>query len=435
MTRFKTSRLSRLTSLGLSLAKAGGEMARHKVAQKIETTQAAQTYAQIKAAQELIRTMGELKGAVMKLGQMLSVTEDMILPPEVTQLFKQLQKDAPPMRDEEIDRVFYQSFQKKPEEIFKHFEREAFACASIGQVHRATLFDGTQVAVKVQYPDVEKAVIHDFKNLDLLDQLLGKVFKQKPNIDTTIEELKETLALECDYTHEAAQTIKFKELLQERFPQILIPKVFEEHSSRQVLTLEFMQGDSFEQTRHYTQEQKNFLGQSIYDLFLYSLYEHQQLHTDPQNGNYLFRPDAIILLDFGSTRSFPREFIVDYTHLLEGLEQNNIEKYSQAIIALGFFSPADLESGLIKKHFEMMYSLYSPYAKPGIRPLDAVNPFEAAKGFIQHIDLRGRSAPRREFLHMDRCHLGLYTKIKSWKAEIDWVSPRLKARQFLNTAD
>lgn len=435
MSRFKTSRLSRLTTLGLSIAKAGGEIARQKVTQKIENSPAAQTYAQMKAAQELVRTMGELKGAVMKLGQMLSVTDDMILPPEVTQLFKQLQKDAPAMSDEEIDRVFWQSFQKKPEQLFKSFDRRAFACASIGQVHRATLDDGTLVAVKVQYPDVEKAVIHDFKNLDLLDQLLGKIFKQKPNIETTIEELKETLALECNYTHEASQTAKFRELLKKRFPQVLIPRVYEQLSSRQVLTLEFMHGEPFENTHHYTQEQKNFLGQTIYDLFLFSLYEHQQLHTDPQNGNYLFRPDAIILLDFGSTRSFPLDFIRDYTQLLEGLEHNKLELYTKAIISLGFFSNADRDSGLVKKHFEMMYNLYSPYALPGIRPLENVNPFEAAKGFLQHIDLRGRSAPRREFLHLDRCHLGLYTKIKSWRSEIDWVSPRLKARQILSIPD
>lgn len=431
MSRFKSSRLSRLTSLGLTVAKAGGELARHKVTQVIGQSKASQSLAQIKAAKELIQAMGELKGGVMKLGQLLSITEDMILPPEVTTLFKQLQKDAPPMSDQDLDRVFWQSFQKKPEELFLSFERKAFACASIGQVHLAQLPNGQKVAVKVQYPDVEKAVQHDFKNLDLLDDLLGKVFRQKPNIETTIEELKETLALECDYLHEAQQTKFFKEKLSSRFAQVKIPEVYPQYSSKQILTLELMTGDTFEQTLDYTQEQKDFLGQTLYELFLFSLYEHQCLHSDPQNGNYLFRPDGIILLDFGSTRSLPLDFIQSYTQLLEGLENNDLELYTKAIIELGFFFESDISSGLIEKHFAMIHSLYSPYTGPGKKALEQVNPFEMAKGFLQQIDLKGRKSPRREFLHLDRCHLGLYTKCKAWQSNIDWETPKKEARSLL----
>lgn len=430
MSSFKKSRLSRLSQMGLTVIKAGSEYAKHKVTEKWQANPASEYYAQVKAAQEIIKTMGELKGAMMKLGQILSITEDMILPPEVSQLFKQLQKDAPPMSDSDIDKVFLQSFHKKPEELFKVFERKAFACASIGQVHKAILPDGKAVAVKVQYPDIKQAVLHDFKNLDMLDDLLGKIFKQKPNIDTTIAELKETLALECDYLHEAKKTRFFKEALKQRFPQILVPEVYQEFSTDCILTLELMQGESFDKTLSYTQEQRDFLGQTIYDLFLFSLYEHHELHTDPQNGNYLFRPDAVVLLDFGSTRAFPAEFILTYTQLLDGLERKSYQDYSQAIIELGFFTLQDEEKGLIRKHYEMMDSLYSPYARPGKRSIEKINPFEQAKSFIQQIDLKGRIAPRREFFHLDRCHLGLYTKIKSWDARLDWVTSRNAAREI-----
>lgn len=387
----------------------------------------------VEAAQKIVENMGELKGAVMKLGQMLSITQDLVFPKEVTELFKKLQKDAPPMSDEDLLSVFKKTFQSSPEEVFAEFNRTPFAQASIGQVHRAKLKDGTDVAVKVQYPNIKQAIVHDFKNLDRLDQMFGILFKQKPDIESTLEEIKDVLALECDYTHELKQLKEFGNLLSQHPCQIRVPKAFEDYSGEHILTMEFMQGDSFDETLHYSQEVKDKLGQTLYDFFHISLYEFNKLHTDPQSANYLFQEDEIILLDFGATKSFDHTFILHYTKLLKALEESDFSSYAQEMINLGFFTDKDMQENagrIVRRHYQMIHKFYSPYVKEGVRALENDNPFEMAKGFLKEIELKGRKAPRPDFFHLDRAHLGLYSKLRAWKSHIDWKTQRDKSREI-----
>ena len=196
----------------------------------------------VAAAREIIRQMSHLKGALMKLGQMISITEDLILPPEVSKLFRELQKSAPPMSDKDIDKVFAQSFGKKPEELFERFNRTPIAAASIGQVHRAVTKKGENVAVKVQYPKIVNAIKSDFKNINQLKKLLLLLFPKAPNVDNYLEELKRTLLLECDYKLEAQNIDWFRENLMSRVEGIYVPKVYPSLSSEQILTLEFVEG-------------------------------------------------------------------------------------------------------------------------------------------------------------------------------------------------
>ena len=170
----------------------------------------------VAAAREIIKQMSHLKGALMKLGQMISITEDLILPPEVSKLFRELQKSAPPMSDKDIDNVFAQSFEKKPEELFERFNRTPIAAASIGQVHRAITKKGENVAVKVQYPKIVNAIKSDFKNINQLKKLLLLLFPKAPNVDNYLEELKRTLLLECDYKLEAQNIDWFRDNLMTR---------------------------------------------------------------------------------------------------------------------------------------------------------------------------------------------------------------------------
>lgn len=313
------------------------------------------------------------------------------------------------------------------------FDRKPFAQASIGQVHKATLKDGTEVAVKVQYPDIKEAIVHDFKNLDRLDQMLGLIFKQKPDIKSTLDEIKDVLALECDYQHELTELKNFAGLLEKRPCSVKVPKVYEEYSGEHVLTMEYLQGDSFDQTLSYSQEERNKLGQTLYDFFHISLYEFNKLHTDPQNANYLFHKDQIILLDFGATKSFDVSFISHYTKLLESLEKSDFASYAQEMIELGFFSKKDMQENagrIVRRHYQMIHQLYSPYVKEGVRPLKNDNPFEMAKGFLKEIELKGRKAPHPDFFHLDRAHLGLYSKLRTWRSEIDWKTQRDRSRDI-----
>ena len=430
--KFVSHRLGRISKFGKSLVKASGHMAGALAKDKLSqiNSQSSEKIKELKsmsnriaAAKEIVQTMGELKGALMKLGQMISITEDMILPPEISALFNQLQKDAPAMNDEELNDVFLDAFGKRPEEIFREFKRKPIAAASIGQVHEAFLEDGQRVAVKVQYPKIVQAIQYDISNLDRLKKVLLVLFPGLPNVDSYLLELKRSLLEECDYNAERESLQFFKEKSRERFPQVVIPEVYPEFCTTTILTMEFIEGDSFIESKKYPQDKRDHLAQLLYDYHNFCFYELRTLHSDPQYGNFLFTEDSLRLLDFGSVRSFSQDFVSSYIELLKSIEKKDLVLYKKVLIDFGFFSEEDTDQ-LFKDHLDMVHKLYSPFLREGKHPVEKENPMDMVKGFVDSIDLKGRKSPREEFLLLDRTHLGLYTKIKQWNAKIDWLTSK-----------
>jgi aarF domain-containing kinase len=435
MSEFKTSKLSRFLSVGAGLTKASAQlavdMARNKAQDLLDKNPEVRDMSlKIKASKEIIQTMGELKGAMMKLGQMISISEDMFLPKEITDLFRDLQKNSPSMPTDEVRRMILENFKKTPEELFLEFDIKPVAAASIGQVHRAKLHSGEQVAVKIQYPKIVNAIKYDFQNLHKIDKLVHLLYANKPNIDNMIAELKTSLLEECNYLHEMEQLQYFKEQYKDKFPMIVIPATYPEFCSEQILTMEWVEGDSFEESLQYTDEQKNFLGNSLYESYLYSLFELKRLHTDPQNGNYLFKPDKIIMLDFGSTREFDHDFVVDYAGLLMALEEDRLDIYTIIAKKLDMFKP-DEEDEMLARHYKLIQDLYRPYTVAGTHAISDINPFQLFKDFVKDINFKGRKSPRQEFLMLDRSTFGLFAKLKSWRSEINWIEGRNKFRNSI----
>ncbi len=426
--KFVSNKIGRFSKLGKSLVKATGHLALEKVSESFDKLNDRKEKIEeighkAKAAREIIRSMGELKGALMKMGQMISITEDLVLPPEIALLFSELQKNAPAMRDEDLDKVFLEGLGKRAEEIFAQFDRKPMAAASIGQVHRGTLKSGEQVAIKVQYPKIVDAIKNDFDNLDNLKKLISILFPKAPNIDSYILELKRSLLEECDYKKEMEHLQFFKEKCAARFKSIRIPDVYSEYSCENILTMELVSGDDYHQTKSYTQEDRDFLGQLTYDFHNFCFYELQCIHTDPQYGNFMFSPQSITLLDFGSIRRFDHDFVSLYKDLLTSTENRDLELYRRVLLDFGFFDEDD-DISLFKRHMEMIADLYEPYNRPGKYGVPKVNPFEQVKAFADFIDLKGRRTPREEFLLLDRAHLGMYTKIKGWESKIDWMTSK-----------
>lgn len=415
-----TSKFSRLSKLGLAGLKAGSELTMGKL-KNLD-----QDLARLRATQELIKTVGEMKGGPMKIAQMLSITEDLVLPPEVTKLLKSLQQNAPAMQDSQLDSMFLKNFSKKPEEIFKEFNRVPFAAASIGQVHLAKLKSGEEVAVKVQYPDIKKAVINDLQSLDHLDDLIGLIYPKKPNIDDMIAEMKRTLVLECDYKNEINEMIFFRNLFSQEFAgQIYVPKVFEELSSNEILVTEFIRADKFETTLRYSQEEKDYLGNLLYESFLYSFFNRQALHTDPQSGNFLFRKNQIIILDFGSTKHFSESFVDNYAALCASIKLSDKNLLKKTLIALDINHLNDSEEEFERSE-KLIRSIYEPFLKEGIYPIENLNPFQFIKDYAFNTKIAGRKAAKDEFLLLDRANVGLFMKLRSWQARVDWSNGRLK---------
>jgi predicted unusual protein kinase regulating ubiquinone biosynthesis (AarF/ABC1/UbiB family) len=246
--------------------------------------------------------LGGMKGAIMKLGQMFSLLADG-LPEAYQQALRGLQQGAPPMASHLVADVVTAELGGPPERVFFEFSEEPLAAASIGQVHKARLFDGTPVAVKVQYPGVDVAIKADLDNAFLLYNAARLV---APGIDPepVVEELRERMAEELDYRIEADNQEEFRSAY-EGHPWIRVPEVHRRWSTRRVLTAEWVSGGSFYDVCAGTQAERDEVGEKIFRFFCGSITKLLLFNADPHPGNYFFAEDGgIWFLDFGLVKRF-----------------------------------------------------------------------------------------------------------------------------------
>ena len=287
------------------------------------------------AGDRIAKTLGELKGAVMKVGQMASVASD-ILPRELTEALTKLQKDAPPMAFEVIESQIQQELGGSPDEIFATFDHAPFASASIGQVHRATTHEGEDVIVKVQYPGVDGAVDSDLRQLKLALRASGIINVSKKALDETFEETRARLHEELNYEHEAGNTSLMAELHADD-DYLVIPSVVEAHSSRRVLTIRYEGGDSFETARDtYDQETRDLLGRRLLQLMATQIFHTGAIHGDPNPGNFAVRPDGrIVMYDYGCVKRLPRPLVFAYRDMIVSAIAEDYGKTEDALRRLG----------------------------------------------------------------------------------------------------
>lgn len=273
-------------------------------------------------ARRIVEGSTQLRGAFMKLVQMLSMRKD-LLPAEALDLLKTTQSGVPPMDYGLITRQVRRELGKRPDQLFARFEAEAFAAASLGQVHRARLNDGREVAVKIQYPGIAATVEQDLKNLKLLLRALqaiaGDLMGHKIDTRSIHAELAERLREELDYLIEARHIAEFARLLADD-RQVMVPTVIPELSSRRVLTMTYLDGYRLSDLfgPEVDREIREWVARKYYGLVWRQLLEFGVLHTDPHPGNYLvtYHP-RLGILDFGSIRHFPepiRRAALDIAH-------------------------------------------------------------------------------------------------------------------------
>ena len=422
----------RLLKLGSSLIKAGGHLVKSEFArkkrdllEKVEGTlgDAAILGKKLEAAKEIVQVMGELKGAVMKLGQILSSSGDLILPPEISNLFRELQKNAPPMDWAEIEKVLNVGLNNKISTIFTEIDPIPMASASIGQVHRGRLPSGEEVAIKIQYPDVVAAIKSDFKNLQVLKSVLMKLVPYDVDVDPILKNLKDSILAECDYLSEARNAEIFQATYAKKFDYMIFPKIIPSASSATVLTMELLEGASLEETLSRDQVDKNEMGRKLYDFHLHCCYITGLLHGDPQNGNYLFKRDQIILLDFGNIHKLSLDFRKNYIGFLRAIENVDMTAYQFYGKNLGVLTAED-DQEFLSKHFALATAIFSPFDQVGIFPPPLDNPLHLIHQFVKGIKLKGTHRPCGELATIDRTHLGLYTKLRAWNCHLDWKGPK-----------
>lgn len=334
-------RVSRFLKLGSLSGVVGASMVGEKLAGVVRSGASkdeALRRVMEKNAARIVRTMGDMKGAAMKLGQMMSnaPVDKSRLPPEVQEALSVLQRQAPPMGWELVASQVEKAFDRPISDVFKFFEPEPMAAASIGQVHAATLFDDTRVAVKVQYPGVVESLDADLKNLSTLMQL-GKAFVDRGRIDEYAAEVRAVILAESDYEAEGRNLARFAELLAP-WTEIRVPRVYPELTRRTVLTMEFVEGEKLDVwLKAQPKAERDRLALRFAELFVRMFQELHALHVDPHPGNFLMGTDGrFVLLDFGAVKTFEPAFTDGFIEILVAMWQGRYEKLPSLYEDIGF---------------------------------------------------------------------------------------------------
>ena len=252
-----------------------------------------------KTALRLLDSMSYLRGAVMKVGQTLANFPD-IVPREFIAALDHLHFDAPPMHWSLLREMVCNELGDDPDNLFESFEKRAFAAASLGQLHRARLKGGQEVAVKIQYPGIARTVREDFRNLSLF-LLPGRLCKDWENTKDQFDDLRARLERETDYEAEAATLAKVRPLFRDE-DGIAVPRVYPQHSTARILTMECLSGVHLEEflARGPSQEQRDEFGRKILRAWYRLFYTGRMNYADPHPGNFLFMDDGRLgLIDFG----------------------------------------------------------------------------------------------------------------------------------------
>ncbi|WP_180009518.1 AarF/ABC1/UbiB kinase family protein [Acinetobacter sp. YH16057] len=283
---------------------------------------------------QIADTLGEMKGAVMKVGQIASQYKD-IFPPEVAKAISKLQRQAPAMPFAEIKAQVEQELGKPLVQIFKSFEEQPFAAASIGQVHKAVLPNGQQVVVKVQYPGVEEACESDLKQVRLALRLMGVLKIDRKLQDKLFREIQDSLDNELNYEIEAQNLDVARAFHSALDDKIIIPQVYKDYSSRHILTLSLELGDSIETASTWSQETRNALGRRLFRAIGREIFFLKRFHCDPHPGNFAFREDgSVIVYDYGGVKTLSPEIVSHFKQLINAARKHDIPLMEQQLDAL-----------------------------------------------------------------------------------------------------
>ncbi len=370
-------------------------------------------------AAELKVALGGLKGPLMKVAQMMATIPD-ALPAEYAAELAQLQANAPPMGKPFVRRRMAAELGPDWQRHFADFPLEAAAAASLGQVHRARLLDGREVACKLQYPDIESAVEADLAQLALVLSIWRR-FDSAIDTSRIQEEIAARLREELDYDLEARHMRLYRLMLADE-PRVHVPEPIAELSTRRLLTMTWLEGRPLLDYRGADQETRNRLALAMFHAWYVPFYGYGVIHGDPHLGNYTVRPDlSINLLDFGCVRIFPPRFVQGVIDLYWALVRKDRDLAVHAYESWGF---RGLTDELIDVMNEWAAFLYGPLMENRVRKINETNNGEAGRRVVERVHKRlrevgGVTVPR-EFVFMDRAAIGLGSVFLHLAAEVNW---------------
>ncbi|MGF1551872.1 MAG: ABC1 kinase family protein [Paracoccaceae bacterium] len=283
--------------------------------------------------------LARMRGAAMKMGQLLSMDAGELLPPELAEILARLRADADPMPPRQLRDVLDAEWGRGWLTRFERFEVRPMAAASIGQVHRARLPDGRPLAVKVQYPGVRRAIDSDVANIGALIRLSGLM---PPGVDLApfLEEAKRQLHDEADYAREAGQLARFADFF-EGDPDLALPRPVPEFSTRNVLAMTYVRGRPVEAMVGAPQAERDRIATVALDVMLRELFVFGTVQTDPNFANYRYDPETrrVGLLDFGAARDYSPERVALYRAMVLAARSGERGAMREAAVGIGVLSP------------------------------------------------------------------------------------------------
>jgi predicted unusual protein kinase regulating ubiquinone biosynthesis (AarF/ABC1/UbiB family) len=371
--KLPTSRLARTARVGGLVTGQGLRWAGMRTANRVRTPERAAAAQNERAAaliQQIVEQLGQMRGAAMKVGQMISIVELDGLPEderdELQRSLAALRDNVPPVPFADLGKLMRQEFGRPLQHVFRDFDERAFAAASIGQVHRARTGDGDDVAVKIQYPGVAEAVETDLRNATLLLPLVKRL---APGLDAKAlaAEMRERIGEELDYELEAQNQRRIERLLRGH-PFIRVPRVHTGLSTRRVLVSEYVEGERFEAVRRADEARRDRYGEIVFRLYLGLLYRDRIALGDPHPGNYLLCPDGrVCFLDFGLLRDVDASRVAAERAIALAVRDRDAEALKAALGAGGYLPASRADAVDADFALSLMRMAIKWYAVRGMR--------------------------------------------------------------------
>lgn len=369
--RIKSSVFSRSLSLAKLTLKSGVQLAGHGLKNSMSTDATTTTNWQLflkNQARTLSTELGELKGSLMKAGQMLSMYGEHFFPQEANEFLKSLQSDSPPLTWNAINKVLHQHLTEDQLNQLE-IEQESLASASLGQVHRAKIkTTGEEIVLKIQYPNVDKAIDSDLRAIRTFLNMF-KLLPQEFNPDSLFAEVRTMLVQETDYEQEAQNLLEYTKLLGQD-SRFVIPRYYAQFSNKRVLAMSFEKGLRVDDpiVQNLSAAKRNQLALNYLDLFFKELFVWKVVQTDPHLGNYKIRinpfgEDQIVLLDFGATRFYQDSFLRHYHQMIRGVLHSDRTLFLEAAQRLAFLREND-DPKLIQLFEEFCFETVEPFIEP-----------------------------------------------------------------------
>jgi len=422
---YEINSLGRSKVLLKTTLKLGSQKAKNKISKSLFPDQAKSSAEEEREMAEILfKGLCQLRGTALKLAQFIS-SQNGFLKPEHMEVLKQSHYQVPPLNAVVVSKMIRNEFKKEKEELFLKFEDKAFAAASLGQVHKAQLKDGTKVAVKIQYPGIDQTVSID---LNLIKKFLSAV-PRNGVILNNLNSIESRLKEEVDYSIEKKYADQFHEIYQNS--SILIPKVYSASSSTRVITYEYLEGSSLQDWLKIkpSQAEKNIIGQRLWNFLCTSLFKHKLLHCDPNWGNFLIQNEQkLAILDFGCVQNLSEDAVLLFQELWAPDNKDSIENILSLYLKLG----ANFDSSSSESSFLFYQQVIAPY-KQWLNKITNSHIFhfgqypglslEGQKILFKEVFKTTMDSFSPEFTLIHRTFFGILQILETLSAEVEIQSP------------